>query len=203
MFWGVYPRLCTPWAVGGFEWILCAKCLLVANMGQMQKSSAKSVILPHKHRINNVPGRKGSFSQHTVGLFPWAHCKPTNADDWWASNVTQTHLEEVWGKEEKKIKNNSARKKNVRCFLASYNASFMSMRWFVEWVDINRPPSGSWFIASWVWSNYKPENIHKECFIIMGHSVKMNVSLITSIKTRYCQCVRVYHIGFFAGNTAN
>lgn len=25
-------------------------------------------------------GRKSSLSQHTVGPFPWAHCKPTNAD---------------------------------------------------------------------------------------------------------------------------
>lgn len=63
--------------MGGF---LCAKCLFVAKVEQMQKNRAKSAILPHKHRINNVPGRKDSFSQHTVGLFPWAHCKPTNAD---------------------------------------------------------------------------------------------------------------------------
>ena len=38
-------------------------------MEQTRENSAKSVILPHKHRINNVPGRKDSFSQHTVGPF--------------------------------------------------------------------------------------------------------------------------------------
>lgn len=74
--WGVwaYPRLssspCTPWRVCG----LCVRLKFTCQMricsecAKMQENRAKSVIFffHHKHRINNVPGRK-SF------LFP-AHC---------------------------------------------------------------------------------------------------------------------------------
>lgn len=97
-------------------------------------------------------------------------------------------------KKKSKPKSQHQGRKMSAVFLPSYNASFMSMRWFAEWVCINRSLSGSWFAASCVCSNYKPENIHKECFRIMGHSVKMDVGLITNIKTSYCQCATVYHI---------
>lgn len=152
----------------------------------MQKNRAKSVILPHKHRINNVPGRKGSFSQHTVGLFPWAHCKPTNADvggpPMWHKHIWRSVRKE----EKSKPRKITAQGREIHAvffffFLASYNASFTSAGQFGD-----RPHFGSrgWFIASWVWSNYKTENIHKtKCFIITGHAGKMDVSLITSIKT--------------------
>lgn len=43
----------------------------VAKMGKTQESRAKSAILPHKRRINNVPGTKSfSFPAHCGSVFP-------------------------------------------------------------------------------------------------------------------------------------
>lgn len=156
-----------------------------------QKNSAKSVILPHKHRINNVSGRKASFSQHTVGLFSMSSLQTHERRHWWASNVTQTHLEDC--EEKKKNQNTAQEKKNVRCFLAIYNASFMSVRWSGEGADINRSLSG--YQVDLQLPGFGPitkqtTSIMNRCFIIMGHAVDMNVSLITGIKTYWpiCKC---------------
>lgn len=110
--------------------MMCICCQYGTNAGE----SAKSVILPHKHRINDVPGRKDSVSQHTAGLFSMSSLQTHERRHWWASNVTQTHLEKCEEKKKKKSKPKSQHKERKMCavFLPSYNASFMSTRWFAE-----------------------------------------------------------------------
>ena len=151
-----------------------------------QKNSAKSVILPHKHRINNVSGRKASFSQHTVGLFSMSSLQTHERRHWWASNVTQTHSEDC--EEKKKNQNTSTRKerKMYAVFSQSHNASFMSVRWSGEGADINRPLTGyqnDLQLPGFGPITKQTTSIMNRCFIIMGHAVEMNVSLITGIET--------------------
>lgn len=159
-------------------------------MEQMQKNSAKSVILPHKHRINNVPGRKISFFPAHCGSFSMSSLQTHERRHWWASNVIQTHLGMC--EERIKIKSHSAGKKNMHFFFLQVTMH-LSCLWVSEWVDINRPLSGSWYIASWVWSNYKAENIHKECFIINGTKSSDECQFNYC---HYCQSLRVSHIVF-------
>lgn len=135
----------------------------IAKMEQMQKNSEKSVILPHKHKVNNVPGRKAFFSQHSLGLFPWAHCKPTNADTggppMWHKHICRS----VRREERNPNQNHSARKKNIHCFLTSYNASLISVWWLWKWMDVNRPQSGpsADLLLPGTQSNYRVDDIHK------------------------------------------
>lgn len=179
MSWRVHPRLCSSlWIWVDFMCEMSIFFIFFANMEQTQKNSAKSVILPHKHRINNVPGKKVSFSQHTVGLFPWAHCKPTNAD---IGGPPMWH-KHIWRsvRKEEKSKPKSQRKERkihavflqVTMHLSCLSDGAVSF-WFQKLID---------FFLDLV--QLQGTSIKNRCFIIMGHTVEMNVSLITSFKTR-------------------
>lgn len=98
--WYYSPR------INGWDFV-CEK----SNVEQMKKNRAKSVILQHKIRTNNVSGKKSSLSQHTVGLFPWAHCKPTNAD----TGGLPMRPEHIWRSvTERGKKTKWQKKKNIR-----------------------------------------------------------------------------------------
>lgn len=110
----------------------------VAKMGKTQESRAKSAILPHKRRINNVPGTKSfSFPAHCGSFFPWAHCKPTNADIG-GSPVWHKHTLEKCGGKMRKVQNHGARKKNIHAPLSQVTMHLSCRRdAFVEWVEVN------------------------------------------------------------------
>lgn len=114
------------------QWTLCAKCLFVANMEWMQKNSAKSVILPHKQNKQCFWQKIFFFPAHCV-FFSMSSLQTHERRHWWASNVTQTLFE---CEERRKNQNQiiPAQGRKMFAVLASYNASFMSVRW-VEWVS--------------------------------------------------------------------
>lgn len=157
-------------------------------MEQMQRDSTKSVILPHKHRINNVPGRKASFSQHTVGLFSMSSLQTHERRHWWASNVTQTHLEKC---ERKRRKIETKITEKYKLFSCKLQCIFHVWQMVLEseWISVDF--FFFFFFDSQVdllLPGFSPitkhtTSIKNRCFIIMGHTVIINASLITGIKT--------------------
>lgn len=142
MCWGVYPRLssslCTPWPVGGFEFRVDFMCKMLPIWNKCRKNSAKSVILPHKHRINNVPGRKSFFFPAHCGSFSMSSLQTHERRHWWASNVTQTHLEKC--EERRKIKTKitaQERKINAAFLQVTMHLSCLSDGLVGEWISID------------------------------------------------------------------
>lgn len=152
---------CCQYGTNAGEW--CKVCDIATQAQNKQCSWQK--------KKKNFPAHCGSFSMSSLQTHEHRH--------WWASNVIQTHLEMC--EERIKIKSHSAGKKNVHFFVFSCKLQCIFHVYGLVRVDINRLLSGSWCIISWVWYNYKAENIHKESFIIMGQSLQMNVGLITVI----------------------
>lgn len=138
MFWGVYPRLCTTWSVVRIEWVRRAKCCRCRKNGRNAGESCTVWDITTQTQNKQCSWHKKFLLPSTLWVFfSMSSLQTHERRHCWVSSVTQTHFGEVWGENEKSSKSRRKKEKYTRSPLASYNASFMSARRFVEWVEVN------------------------------------------------------------------